>query len=199
MISKKLFLAAFVIILFPASIFAQGINWGLRFDANVINRTNSDPIDIYKKETLYPRFFSSPQLMLNVYPIKYFGIEFRTGYEWIIDDFRGGEYAFYGKIHFYQPFYLLGGVCLKKIENSYERFAHIGTKRFGMPAIGIGGQVTKHISIELIYMDGNKRHIGYKNLMGYEGYLNYPYLQRDKYLNYVIKLSAGFNWSIYDF
>jgi hypothetical protein len=200
MISKKLFLAAFVIILFSANILAQGINWGLRLDALYINTTSNYETHTEEMETVvyYPRFFTSPQLMLNVYPIEQLGIEFRVGYDFIVTDFAGGEYSFYGKYHFYQPLYLVAGVCLKKMANNItnDKFSHRAGGRFGMPAIGIGGQITKHISAEIIYLQGNERLIEYSNIDDQD--LS-RLLRREKHLNYVIKLSAGFNWSIYDF
>lgn len=185
-----------IIIILSTSSLAQGINWGFRLDAHLVNTDYINNIGIEKNETYYPRFFTSPQLMLNLYPIEQAGIEIRTGYDFIVTDFEGGEYSFYGKYHVYQPLYILGGVCLKKIaaESSHNTINHRGGRRFGMPAIGVGGQITKHISAELIYLHGNNRLIA----NSYNIY-SLPYIRTDTYLKYVIKLSAGFNWSIYDF
>jgi hypothetical protein len=190
-----------MIVLLSANILAQGINWGLRFDAIAVNTTSNFATHTTEMETKmhYPPFFTTPQLIVSVNPIKQAGIEFRAGYEFASSDFSGGEYSLYGKYHLYPFLYLMGGVCLKQLATFYpsDRFSNrIGTT-FGMSAAGIGWNVGKHISLELEYLHTNKRLIEYSDYDFYnESNQN---LRRERYLNYVIKLSAGFNWSIYDF
>lgn len=194
--SKSLFLAAFVVILFSANILAQGINWGLRLDAYMAKTVWVDrKTGAQDKEFYYPWFFTTPQVVLNIYPVKQFGAEFRAGYEIYPTGFAGGEYTLLAKTYFYQPLYLLAGVCFKNIiDSDGGRFSYIGAARFGMLTAGIGLQYSRHFSAELIYLHGNKRHLGYSGIYEY-----YPYTVQDKYLYYVLKFSIGWQWSIYDF
>lgn len=201
MISKYFLAIAFAALHFSIDILAQGINWGLRFDADAINTTSNYATHTEEMETKmrYPLFFTTPQLMVNVYPIKQLGIELRIGHEIILSDFSGGEYSLYGKYHFYEPLYVVGGICIKEMSGSYptDRFSKGMEQSFTMPAAGIGWVINKHISLEIEYLFTKKRLIEYADYDFYnESNQN---LRRERYLNNVIKLSAGFNWSIYDF
>ncbi|HEX2983521.1 MAG TPA: hypothetical protein VHO28_08275 [Ignavibacteriales bacterium] len=188
-----------LVLVFSTNILAQGINWGLRFDAQAINTTSNFDTHTQEMKTNmgYPLFFSSPQIMFNIYPIKQAGVEIRLGYELGWDDFYGGEYSVLGKYHFYSPLYILCGVTFKDMDAEHHNnntIRHVDDT-FGLLAAGIGGEITKHISAELIYLNGNKRFIeGSERIYTQTG----SYMG-ETHLNYVIKLSAGFNWSIYDF
>lgn len=100
------------------------------------------------------------QLTLEVYPSDKLAIEARVGGVFDLQYYSGVDLGIFSKYNFSHPFYAVGGIMYHSNDSDGANSFNVSPIGFILPSLGIGLDMEKIFSLELLFQYAGNRKVG---------------------------------------
>lgn len=186
------FIFAVLLAVFCGEIRAQGVELGLRVEAQGLRRYYSNG---YKAGFILYPFFTCLQMNMAVYPVKRLSIEGRFGREFIWEHYNGFEYGIFSRYFPGKNYYVTAGVAGHSNEGGDGgNSGGSSLNTLIMPAAGAGLKLAGDTSIEVLFQYAGNKRIGGSWYFGNNGEV----IGVRETVEWLVKIGLVFGWKLND-